>query len=67
MAKNKRELPRWCKDAKIAMIEKGISGPKELAELMGLSRNHVSRVINGTLLSDTAQKRICDFLGLQSP
>ena len=66
MANKKRELPRWCKDAKIAMIEKGISGPKELGELIGLSRVQVSRVINGTLLSDKTQERICDYLGVQS-
>ena len=66
MGRKRRELPQWSKEAKKAMIDRNISGPKELAEQLGFSRTHLTAVLNGSVISDAARERICDYLGVRS-
>ena len=60
---NKKELPEWCKNAKIAMLEQGIS-TKELADQTGMRREYVSAVLNGRVISKPAIRKISDFLNI---
>lgn len=62
----KRELPEWAKEAKKAMIDKSLN-VSELADKIGLTRPHVSAVLNGRLLSPNAQEAICNFLEVEIP
>ncbi len=41
-----KKLPRWCKNAKKAMIDKDMN-VSDLAKSIEKSREHVSRVLNG--------------------
>ncbi len=59
----KRILPRWCKDAKIAMIENDMS-VNELAERAGISREYASAVINGRIYSQASVRTISDVLNI---
>lgn len=55
------KLPGWCKNAKIAMIERDLTTP-EVADGTGMSRPYVSSIINGTVYSENAVKKISEFL-----
>lgn len=58
-------LEKWCKVAKIAMIEKDIS----LFDLMdgtGLSRSYAINVLNGQIKSQQARDKISDFLKIKN-
>lgn len=59
----KRKLPNWCKAAKIQMIKKDIR-VGELSEGVGMARAYVSSLLNGRVYSETAVKRISDYLGI---
>ena len=60
---DKKDLPTWCKNAKIAMLEQGIS-TKELADQTGMRREYVSAVLNGRVISKPAIQKISDFLNI---
>ena len=64
MGNEKRDIPQWCRDAKKAMLDLGVSGPKELGILLGgRSRTHISMVLNGKVVpSDELKNQICSFL-----
>jgi plasmid maintenance system antidote protein VapI len=59
-----KKLSPWCKNAKIAMIEKDIN-IGTLAKALGMNRSYVSTIINGRVYSPPAVKRISDYLGIQ--
>ncbi|MCL2081861.1 MAG: helix-turn-helix transcriptional regulator [Oscillospiraceae bacterium] len=61
----KYELPTWCKEAKKALIDRGM-GIKDLAEALGYRREHMSAVINGRVRSPNTQECICDYLNIKS-
>jgi len=61
----KHELPDWCKEAKKALIDRGMK-IKELAEALDNSREYTSAVINDTVRSPGMKKRICDYLGVRA-
>lgn len=58
-----RKLPNWCKEAKITMVRMDITVP-ELAKAVGMTRQYVSAVVNGRVVSPTAIKKISDYLGI---
>lgn len=58
-----RKIPNWCKAAKIQMIRRDISIP-DLANATGMTRQYASAIINGRVVSDTAIKKISDYLGI---
>jgi cyanate lyase len=58
-----RELPKWCKEAKTAMIWKNLSYD-DLAQHVGFTRQYVSSVLNGRVYSEKAVKKISDFLNI---
>lgn len=62
MQKNKGTM---CKDVKKALIDRGMS-VKELAANIGLTREYVSSVINGSVQSKTAEETIRNYLGLSA-
>ncbi len=53
----------WHRAVKIAMVDKNISFA-DLEKALGLSRTYLSAVINGRIYSDTAAKRISEFLSI---
>lgn len=55
------KLSPWCKKAKIEMIRENIS-TTILAKELGHSREHVSSVLNGRVVSPPAIKKISDYL-----
>lgn len=57
----RRNLPAWCKEAKIAMINQDL-GTEELAVKLNLTRPYVSSILNGRVRSPAAMKKISDFL-----
>ena len=59
-----RKLPKWCKIAQIKMIEKDIS-VNSLADELGKTRQYVSMLINGRLITDSGRKMISDYLGIK--
>lgn len=59
----KKELTPWCKRAKMAMLEQGVSGIK-LAQDLGYSRCYISSIINGRKMCPPAIKRISDYLNI---
>jgi len=60
-----KTLPRWCKDAQIAMIEKDLN-VNELARESGYTREYVSSLINGRHYSPDANTKISGILGIVS-
>ncbi len=42
----KRELSPWCKEVKKALVDKDMS-VNDLCDEVGMSRNYISRTING--------------------
>ena len=59
-----RKLPRWCKEARIAMIEKDLD-VSTLAKEVGMTRQYVSSLLTGRHISDTGIKKISDYLGIK--
>ena len=59
----KKKIPRWCKEAKTAMIWKELSYADIAAET-GYTRQHVSAILNGRVVSFPAIKRISALLGI---
>lgn len=59
-----RKLSPWCKQAKIALIEKDWS-TADLAEAIGMAREYTSAVVNGRVYSASAIKAISDVLNIQ--
>lgn len=60
----KRILPKWCKDAKKAMIDKDMS-VEELAQLTGRTRVYISAVLNGRQSAQTVMQEISDILNIK--
>lgn len=59
----KRKIPRWCKEAKTAMIWKDMDY-EDVAAATGFTRQYVSTILNGRAVSAPAVKRISDVLGI---
>lgn len=59
----KKKLPRWCKEAKVAMIWHDLDYA-DVAKAMGYTRQHVSAILNGRVVSMPAIKRISEYLGI---
>lgn len=58
-----KKLPKWCKMAKIAMIKQDLS-TIDVAKGTEMARTYVSSIINGTVYSKSAVKKISDFLDI---
>lgn len=58
-----RKLSPWCKKVKKRLIDLDMTVP-ELAEKIGLSRGHVSAVVNGRSYSQNTVKLISDELNV---
>lgn len=58
-----KNLPLWCKKAKIAMDLKGIE-KSELAMAIGNNRSYVSSVLNGRVFATPIRKKISDYLNI---
>lgn len=56
-----KEPPYWCIEAKKTLIDMDM-GVNELAKKLGMTRNHVSAVINGRVVSPNTQSLICNYL-----
>lgn len=56
-------MPRWCKEAQKAMIDKDIT-VAGLSKKVGRSRPFVSAIINGRQYSEPTIKLISDVLGI---
>ena len=62
---HKRDLPTWCKDAKKELIERDMT-VTQLAQDVGMTREHISAVINDKVRSPNTQKIICEHLGVSA-
>lgn len=62
MYKNASE---WCYKAKTEMQRKGIT-QKQLAKEIGRTRQSVSKVLNGTMISQPAVNDISAYLGISN-
>ena len=60
-----RELPEWCKVAKIELLKRDMS-IKELAEKIGKTREWTSAVVNGRVYSEPTMKEISDYLNIKN-
>ena len=58
-----RKLSPWCKKVKKKLIDLDMT-TTELAEVIGLSRGHVSAVVNGRSYSANTVKLISDYLNV---
>lgn len=58
-----RKLSPWCKEVKIALIRKDMN-ITELADELGMSRGHVSAVVNGRAYSQNTVKLISDYFNI---
>mgnify|MGYP004488805833 FL=1 len=58
-----KKLSKWCKNAKIEMINRDIK-TTELARALGMNRSYVSSILNGRVYSVPAVKKISDYLGI---
>ena len=65
MNNTKRTLPKWCKDAKKALIDRDMS-VTDLARELDYSREHISAVINDTVRSPNTQAAICTHLEISA-
>lgn len=61
----KRNTPAWGKEVKKTLIDRDMK-ITELAEVIGLSRSHVTNIINGVFVFPEIQQRICDYLGIET-
>lgn len=60
----KRILPKWCKDAKKAMIDKDMS-VDDLAKETGRTRVYISAVLNGRQTAQPVMQEISDILNIK--
>lgn len=58
-----RSLSPWSKEVKKAMIDRDMS-VSDLAEALNISREYVSAVVNGRVISDAAIKAISDYFNI---
>lgn len=58
-----RRMADWTREAKVAMVEQGIT-TTELARRLNLSRPYTSSVLNGRILTPGTVRRISDELGI---
>lgn len=58
-----RELSPWGKSVKHALIDRDMQ-IVDLADALGMTRVHVSQVINGKVKSKAAVKKISDYLNI---
>ena len=58
-----RKLSPWCKKVKIELILKDMT-VTELADELGMSRGHVSAVVNGRAYSQNTVKLISDYFNI---
>lgn len=58
-----KKLSPWCKSVKHALIDKDMS-ITELADELGMSRGHVSAVVNGRAYSQNTVKLISDYFNI---
>lgn len=61
----KRILPPWSKEVKKALIDNDMS-VTELSEDVGLGREYVSRVVNGTVYAPEIAERISKRLEIET-
>lgn len=59
----KRVLSPWSKRVKKALIDENMN-IQELADGVGFTREYVSSVVNGRVISDAARSVISDFLNI---
>jgi DNA-binding Xre family transcriptional regulator len=62
---HKHDLPTWCKDAKKVLIDRNMT-VTDLAKAVGMTREHISSVINDKVRSPNTQKIICEHLGISA-
>lgn len=62
----KKILPKWCKDAQKAMIDKDLD-VEELAEMVGCSRQYIAAVINDRAKSEPVCTKITRILEIEPP
>lgn len=60
-----RELPGWCKAAKIELVKRDMS-ITELAEKIGKTREWTSAVVNGRVYSEPTMKEISNYLNIEN-
>ena len=53
--------PEWAHEAKIAMLDRGVTQQK-LADELGVSTQYVTNVITGRQPSRKLARRICEYL-----
>lgn len=58
-----RRLSPWCKRVKKKLIDLDMT-TTDLASEIGLTRGHVSAVVNGRSISEPAAKLISDYLNI---
>lgn len=58
-----RKLSPWCKKVKKKLIDLDMT-TTDLANEIGLTRGHVSSVVNGRTISEPAAKLISDYLNI---
>lgn len=63
MAKN---LSSWGTAVKVEMVRRGWSN-KDLADAVHLSREYVSAIVNGRVISPVAAKAISEAVGVEAP
>lgn len=63
MARNKKILPRWCKEVQKALIEKDMT-VTDLANNIHTARTYVSQIVNGSVNAPQIAKLISKELGL---
>ena len=61
----KRILPPWCKAVKKKLIDKDTS-VTDLSADIGITREYVSRVVNGTVYAPEIAERISKHLGIKT-
>ena len=62
----RKNISPWGKAVKTAMIQRNWTN-KNLADAAHLSREYVSAVVNGRVISQSAIKAISDALGISEP
>jgi DNA-binding Xre family transcriptional regulator len=60
----KRETPEWSKQARKAMIDRGMN-VTQLSDAIGMARSYVSAILNGRVISPNAQIVICKYLKIK--
>lgn len=57
-------VPEWAQLARKCLIDRNMT-VKEIAAALGYNRSYTSNLLNGVMRSRKAEKRICEFLGIQ--